>query len=63
MDLRPLTPTYAVAPQIAPEDLPAIKAAGYSTVIDNRPDAEIPADLHGAAMQARARALGLDFVI
>ena len=40
----------------------AIKAAGYTTVIDNRPDAEIPADLHTAAMQAAAEALGLTFV-
>ncbi|MDO9527336.1 MAG: sulfur transferase domain-containing protein, partial [Gemmobacter sp.] len=37
MDIRALTPDYAVSPQISPSDLPAIKAAGYSTVICNRP--------------------------
>lgn len=63
MEIRPLTPTYAVTPQVTPEDLPAIKAAGYTMVIDNRPDAEITADLHAAAMQAAATALGLEFVI
>jgi uncharacterized protein (TIGR01244 family) len=62
MDIRQITPGYAVSPQIALEDLPAIKAAGYTTVIDNRPDGEIPADLHTAAMRQAAEALGLTFV-
>jgi|RifCSPhighO2_02_1023873.scaffolds.fasta_scaffold00182_2 uncharacterized protein (TIGR01244 family) len=62
MDIRALTPTYAVSPQIMLEDLPAIKAAGFTTVIDNRPDAEIPASLHAAHMRAAAEALGLEFV-
>ena len=63
MDIRPLTPDYAVSPQIGPSDLPAIKAAGYAMVIDNRPDAEIPAPLHATTMQAAAQALGLAFVV
>lgn len=62
MDIRALTPTYAVSPQIDPSDLPAIKAAGYTTVIDNRPDGEIPAHLHTPHMKAAAEALGLKFV-
>lgn len=62
MDIRALTPDYAVSPQIAVEDLAAIKAAGYTTVIDNRPDGEIPGALHSAPMQAAAQALGLAFV-
>lgn len=61
MDIRSLTPSYAVSPQIAPEDLPAIKAAGFTTVIDNRPDGEIPAHLHTDQMRAAAQALGLEF--
>jgi uncharacterized protein (TIGR01244 family) len=63
MDIRALTPTYAVSPQIEPSDLAAIKAAGYVTVIDNRPDGEIPPHLHTPVMQAAAEALGLTFVI
>lgn len=63
MDIRPLTPDYAVSPQIDPSDLPAIKAAGFAMVIDNRPDAEIPAPLHATTMQAAAQALGLAFVV
>jgi len=63
MDLRALTPTYAVSPQIMTTDLPAIKAAGYATIIDNRPDGEIPPALHASVMQAAAEALGLRFVV
>jgi len=62
MDIRALTPAYAVSPQIDITDLPAIKAAGYSTVIDNRPDGEIPPHLHTDAMRAAAEGLGLNFV-
>lgn len=63
MDIRTLTPTYAVSPQIAPEDLAKAKAMGFTDIIDNRPDAEIPAGLHGEDMAAQARALGLVFHI
>jgi len=61
MDIRALTPTYAVSPQIDPSDLTAIKAAGYVAIIDNRPDAEIPPDLHTNAMQRAAESAGLGF--
>ncbi|GAB4385450.1 protein tyrosine phosphatase family protein [Albidovulum sp.] len=63
MDIRPLTDSYAVAPQITPEDMAAIRAAGFTTVIDNRPDAEIPPDLRAGPMGEAARAAGLDFVV
>ncbi|WP_189411870.1 TIGR01244 family sulfur transferase [Neogemmobacter tilapiae] len=63
MDIRRLTDSYAVSPQIAVEDLQAIKAAGFTTVIDNRPDGEIPPDLHTPVMKAAAEALGLTFVV
>lgn len=62
MIIRPLSESYAVSPQIAPEDLAAIRAAGYTTVIDNRPDAEIPGELQSAEMRSAAEALGLSFV-
>jgi len=61
MDIRALTPTYAVSPQIDLSDLTAIKAAGYVAIIDNRPDAEIPPDLHTNAMQRAAESAGLGF--
>jgi uncharacterized protein (TIGR01244 family) len=62
MDIRQITPDYAVSPQIDPADLPAIKAAGFTRVVNNRPDGEIPPSHHSAAMKAAAEALGLEFV-
>ena len=62
MDIRPLSPDYSVSPQIDPQDFAAIKAAGYATVIDNRPDAEIPASHHTDVMREAAGAAGLAFV-
>jgi uncharacterized protein (TIGR01244 family) len=61
MDIRPLTSDYAVSPQILPEDMAALRAAGFVAVIDNRPDGEIPPELHAGAMQAAAEAAGLAF--
>ncbi len=63
MDIRALTPEYAVSPQIEPQDLPILQAAGFTTIIDNRPDGEIPGPLHAQTMKAAAEALGLTFVI
>ena len=63
MDIRELTPDYAVSPQIDPADLPAIAAAGFTTVLCNRPDAEIPPELQSPAMRAAAEAAGLSFVV
>lgn len=62
MDIRPLSPTYAVSPQIGVEDLPAIAEAGYTTIICNRPDAEVPPSHQSAAINAAASAAGLAFV-
>lgn len=62
MDIRPLTPSYAVSPQIDPEDLPLIAAAGYTTIINNRPDPEIPPSHHGSVMKQAAKAAGLTYV-
>ena len=62
MDIRPLTPDYAVSPQIDLTDIAAIKAAGYVTVIDNRPDGEIAPHLHGSAIRVAVEAAGLAFV-
>ncbi|MQY43027.1 TIGR01244 family phosphatase [Epibacterium sp. SM1969] len=61
MDARTLTPRYSVSPQIAVEDIPAIKAAGFQTVICNRPDAEVPPSHQAAALRAAVEAAGLKF--
>jgi uncharacterized protein (TIGR01244 family) len=61
MDIRELTPTYSVSPQIETADLATLKAAGYVAVIDNRPDAEIPPNLQTVPMRSAAEAAGLAF--
>lgn len=63
LDLRRLTSSYAVAPQIDPSDMAALKAAGFVMVIDNRPDGEIGADLQAETMARAAAAAGLAFVV
>lgn len=62
MDIRHLTDTYAVSPQITPEDVGALKAAGFVRVICNRPDGEIPPELRAGEMRKAVEAAGLDFV-
>lgn len=63
MDIRQITPRYSVTPQISVEDLPAIKAAGFTRVICNRPDEENPPSHQAAAIEAAAKEQGLDFVV
>ncbi|MEM8824818.1 MAG: TIGR01244 family sulfur transferase [Pseudomonadota bacterium] len=61
MDLRPLSDTHAVAPMIEPDDLATLAAEGYTAIICNRPDAEVPPSHQAAAMQTAAEAAGLAF--
>lgn len=62
MDIRTLTDSYSVSPQIEPSDCAALAEAGFTTIICNRPDAENPAALQVAAMRDAAEAAGLTFV-
>lgn len=62
MDLRQITDRYMVAPQLEPEDMVALAALGVTTVIDNRPEGEVPPSHQAAAMQSAAEAAGLTFV-
>lgn len=41
-DLKTLTGSMCVAPQMRPEEFADLKAAGFTTVINNRPDGEEP---------------------
>ncbi len=62
MDLRPLDETTSVAPQLEPSDMAGLAADGVTTVICNRPDAEVPPAHRAAAMQAAVEAAGMAFV-
>jgi uncharacterized protein (TIGR01244 family) len=61
LELKRINDDVSVAPQISPEDMPALKAAGFTTVINNRPDGEAPDQPSSATMQAAAEAAGLSY--
>lgn len=61
MDIRQITPAFFAAPQIAPEDMPAIAATGIQLVLCNRPEVEVPPSHQCQAMQHAAEAAGLQF--
>lgn len=63
MEIRQLSQKYSVSPQIDPTDVAAIKAAGFKTIICNRPDVEIPPTHHADVIGALAEAEGLNFVV
>ena len=59
--IRTLNESVAVAPQIRPEDVAAIKAAGYAAIVNNRPDGEEPNQPTGDAIRAAAEDQGLAY--
>jgi len=62
MSLRPLSSTVWASPQLSPDALPDLAAAGVRRLISNRPDGEEVGQPTSAEMEAAARAAGLDFV-
>ncbi len=61
-DIRPVTPQFATAPQLAPQEMAETAARGFTLVINNRPDGEEPGQPTSAQMEAAARATGLDYL-
>jgi uncharacterized protein (TIGR01244 family) len=61
-DVRRLSDMFAAAPQIMPDDIGELAAAGFRHIVNNRPDSEVPPDLAGASIEAAARAAGLGYV-
>ncbi len=59
MKIVELAPGVGVSEQIGIDDLPAIAAAGYKVVINNRPDGEAPGQPESSAIAAAAAELGL----
>lgn len=57
-----ITGDFNVSPQISVEDVPALKAAGITLVICNRPDAEVPASHQADAIRDAVIAEGMGFV-
>lgn len=61
MEYRQITDEYAVSGQIAPDDIAAIKAAGFRSIICNRPDDEQPGQPTAQEIAVAAQAADLIF--
>lgn len=61
MELKRINEHVSVSPQISPEDVAAIKAAGFVAIINNRPDGESPDQPPSAVIEAAAHAAGLGY--
>ncbi len=53
--------TISVAPQITPEDIAEIAAAGFTAIVNNRPDDEESGQPEGDAVRAAAEAAGMSY--
>src|SRR5262245_35016440 len=62
MNYRQIAEDYAVSPQISVADIAAIKAAGFKSVICNRPDNEDPGQPSADTIKAAVEAAGLEFL-
>ena len=60
-DFRQLTPGFSASPQIALRDVGEAKAMGFSLIVNNRPEGEADDQVPGDAVEAAARAAGLDY--
>ena len=61
-DFRFVTETFAVSPQISADDVGEAGRQGFTLIINNRPDGEAPGQPTAAAIEAAARAAGLDYL-
>ncbi|RMB51587.1 uncharacterized protein (TIGR01244 family) [Sphingomonas sp. PP-CE-3A-406] len=60
--IRHINESISVAPQIAVEQVAEIAAAGFKTIVNNRPDDEDAGQPSGDAIRAAAEAAGLRYV-
>ncbi len=61
MNLTQLSPELSVRPQILPEEISQVAAAGFKGIINNRPDAEAPDQPSSAELEAEAKRHGLAY--
>ena len=60
VDIRDVTDSFAVAPQLFPDEAPAV-ASRFTLLVNNRPDGEEPDQPGGAEIEAAARAAGIEY--
>lgn len=61
MELKRINDDISVSPQISLDDMPALRAAGFVTVINNRPDGESFDQPASEEVRAAAEAAGLAY--
>ena len=59
--IRKIDDKISVAPQILPEQVPALAEAGFTAIINNRPDGEEFGQPEGEALRQAAEAAGLSY--
>ena len=62
MPIFKLSESLSLAAQITPQDVPNIAAQGFTTVVCNRPDGEVPDQASMDEIEAACNAAGLLFV-
>ena len=61
MELKRINGHVSVSPQISPDDVAAIKAAGFVAIVNNRPDGESPDQPDSAVIEKAAHDAGLAY--
>jgi uncharacterized protein (TIGR01244 family) len=59
LELKRINQHVTVSPQITPEDIPTLKAAGFVAIINNRPDGEEPGQPTSDQILAAAQAVDM----
>ena len=61
LEIIALTPEFAIGPQVSAEDFQPIRAAGFASVLNVRPDDELGTYLRAADAEQHARDEGLHY--
>lgn len=61
MKINKISDAYSVSNQIQPEDMPAIKQAGFRTIMCNRPDGETVDQPSANSIKTAAKKHGIKF--
>ncbi|GHF17393.1 hypothetical protein GCM10017044_09710 [Kordiimonas sediminis] len=62
MDIKKISPNLSVSPQISATDISVLKAAGFQSIINNRPDNEEDGQPSSADLKSVAAEAGMDYV-
>jgi uncharacterized protein (TIGR01244 family) len=61
LEVKRINDQMSVSPQIEPDDVAELKAAGFTAIINNRPDGEAPDQPPGETIRQAAEAAGLAY--